>query len=272
MINFKKIADFKVHPIGIGTWAVGGRYKPNYDNDELEVDAIRYSILQGQNHIDCAEMYASGHSEELVGQAIKDLDRKKLFIASKVYKFHKNKDDILWAIEKMLKRLKTDYLDIVYIHSSDNIAPIEVYLQGLNKACDKKLVKYLGVSKFDLRLFKKALLITKHPIVAIQNHYNINNQQFVSEALKNFCVNKKITIVAHSPLENCIRSRVALELCEKYKKTPYQIALNWLISQENVVTIPKSTNKHHINENLQAMNFVLNPEDKQSLNSLEKST
>ena len=81
--------------IGIGTWSIGGtftadptaKYKgvePNYDNEAAEVDAIRYSISKGQNHIDCAELYGAFHTDEVVGKAIAGLQRENLYIADKL--------------------------------------------------------------------------------------------------------------------------------------------------------------------------------------------
>lgn len=252
----------EVHPLGIGTWGVGGWFNADSRHDEEQIEAISYSIEKGQNHIDTAEMYSSGHSEEVVGEAIKGFDRSKLFIASKVYRNNATSTLIPNAAEQMLKRLQTDYLDLLYIHSCFDESKIEDYMRGLNKAQDEGLVKAIGVSNFrNLRQLEKAVSVTKNPIIALQNHYNVTYQEEVDGDIKAICKKERIMIVAYSPLENSFRSKKVVLLADKYKKTPEQIALNWLIFQEGVITIPKSVDKKHIDKNLGAMDFEMEEED-----------
>jgi diketogulonate reductase-like aldo/keto reductase len=258
MAKGKKIAGFEVNSIGIGTAYVGRR-------DEEDVDALRYSIKKGQNHIDTAELYENGKAEDVVGEAIKDYDRKKLFIATKVWRHHATSDGILTAVEGSLERLATDYVDLLYIHACWDESEIDEYMNGLNRAQDKGLTKSVGVSNFDLKQLQKAVAVTKNPIVALQNHFNINHQYEVNGDMKYFCKKENITIVAYSPLEDASTNKTASKIAEKYEKTPEQIALNWLIKQENVVTIPKSTNKKHIDENLETLKFELEKEDFETL-------
>lgn len=268
MVKKKKIRDFVVHPIGIGTWAVGGRMWASRRNDDKDIEAIRYSLKKGQNHIDTAEVYGAGHSEEIVGQAIKGFDRKDLFIATKVWRNNARVDKIPAAAESSLKRLDIDYVDLLYIHGCWNEGKIEEYIKGLNKAQDEGFTRAIGVSNFNLNQLEKAVSLTKNPIVALQNHYNLVHQYEVDEKMKQYCKANNITIVAYTPLEGCHENSVVSGIADKYKKTPAQIAINWLISQENVVTIPKSTDNTHIGENLGAMDFEIDEEGIKKLNSL----
>ena len=262
----KKIGGFEVNPIGIGTWGVGGWFKSDNRKDKKQIKAIRYSIEKGQNHIDTVELYSDGHSEEIVGKAIEGFDREKLFIASKVWKDCLNPTDVVESVEKMLGRIKTDYLDLVYMHSPRSEGTIADYIEGINKAQDKGLTKAIGVSNFKLEQLNEAVRLTKYPIIAIQNHYNVMYQSEVDKKMKIYCMKNNTTIVAYSPLENCQRSVEALRLAEKYDKTPQQIVLNWLISQDGVITIPKSTNKKHINTNLGVLDFEMSNTDLKLLN------
>lgn len=280
MINKKKIGNSEIHPIGIGTWEIGGGIHreegiifADYDNEEKEIAAIKYSVQKGQNHIDTAQMYSAGHSEEVVGKAIKGIDRKKLFIASKIWKSHARKSSVVPAVEGMLKRLQVDYLNLVYMHSPSVPEPMEEYMGGLNEAVDKGLVKYIGVSNFHLEQLKQAVSISKYSIVANQMHYNLIHKQDVPQDMKDFCKKKNIMIVAYRPIERRLLADQAtndtiLAISKKYKRTPAQIALNWLISQDNVVAIPKAVNKKHIDENLGASDFELKNDDVEKLNSL----
>lgn len=251
----------KVHPIGIGTWGIGGGMLASFRHDEHDIEAIKYSLKKGQNHIDTAEMYGAGHSEEVVGQSIKGFDRKKIFIATKVWRNNATADRIPKAAEGSLKRLDTDYVDLLYIHACWSENNIDDYIKGLNKAQDERFTKAIGVSNFNVQQLEKALSLTKHQIVALQNHYNTGYQHEVDAEMKKLCKSNNIMIVAYSPLESAFRKKIILELSKKYKKSAAQIALNWLILQDNVVTIPKAAKRSHIRENLSSIGFELERQD-----------
>ncbi len=266
--KLKTIDGFKANPIGIGTWGIGGGMYSSSENDQKEIEAIEYSLSKGQNHIDTAEMYGDGHSEEVVGMAIKNIERKKLFIASKVWRNNATIELIPSAVEAMLRRINTDYLDLIYIHACWDEDKIKDYIKGLNKVMDIGYAKALGLSNFNLSQLKKAISLTKHPIVALQNHYNLVHQFEIDDELRSFCDKNNIMIVAYTPLEGVFRNNKILKVAKKYDKTPAQIAINWLVSQENVITIPKSIDPSHIDENLGSMDFKLNSLDVKLLNNI----
>src|SRR5690606_9486418 len=241
-MELKKINDFEINPIGIGTWLMGGGFFPgvkepfaDYSNDDKQIEAIQYSIEQGQNHIDGAQLYGAGHTDELIGQAVKDFDRDKLFIASKIWRSHALRNAVVPATKEILRKMQLDYLDMLYIHNPflEESIPIEEYINGLNDAVDAGLVKSIAVSSFNLEQLKQALEISKHPIVANQIRYNALYKTRAPKDLLEFCKENKIMIVAYRPIERKLladetKNPVVLEIAKKYKKTPAQIALNWL--------------------------------------------
>jgi diketogulonate reductase-like aldo/keto reductase len=279
-MKYVKVGNMNVSVIGIGTWCVGGGIHldtgiiyADYDNEKKEIEAIKYSIEKGQNHIDTAQMYGAGHTEEVVGKAIKGINRKKLFIASKIWKSHVRKSSVVPAVEDMLRRLGTKYLDLLYMHSPRVVEPMVDYISGMNKAVDMGLVKHLGVSNFNLTQLKKAVKLSKHPVIANQMHYNILYKKDVPKAMLDYCRKNGIYIIAYQPVERKLLAdecdnKVVLELSRKYKKTPAQIAINWLVSQENVLVIPKAVSKKHINENLKSLDFEMSQEDLAKLDSI----
>lgn len=113
MIPSKKLnSGFEIPVLGLGTYSMGGGIARDQANDDQrDITAIETAINLGIKHIDTAELYAEGYAEVLVGQAIKDFDRSKLFLASKVQKTHLNSKDIKIAVKDSLKRLGTDYFD-----------------------------------------------------------------------------------------------------------------------------------------------------------------
>src|SRR5512137_2538125 len=100
---------------GLGTWGMGGRESPDYTRDNETVTAIRMALELGLTHLDTAEYYGAGHAEELVGEAIEDMDRGKLFITSKVWHSHLHRDDLLRSMRASLKRLGTDHVDLYLV-------------------------------------------------------------------------------------------------------------------------------------------------------------
>ncbi|MPM62763.1 Aldo-keto reductase YhdN [bioreactor metagenome] len=284
-MNFnKKIADKMVNPLGIGTWMIGGGIYleskttyATYGNEEEEVKAIRYSIAQGQNHIDTAQMYGAGHTEEVVGQAIEGLDRNKLFIASKVWKSHATRLAVPHAIQDMLKRMRTDYLDLVYIHAPFPELEMEEYIHGLNDALDQGLIKNIGVSNFTFDQLKQAVSLSKHPISALQNHFNLLYKAEFPADLRRYCITNNIAMVAYRPLgrkllaDEC-QNEVLLNMAKKYGKTPAQVALNWLISQNGFYAIPKALKLEDIKENMAALEFEISQDDLEILNMLPDET
>src|SRR3989344_541042 len=115
----KKLKNgFEIPVLAIGTNLMGGEDygPPDYSNDETYIKAIQDAIKLGYTHIDTAEIYGGDHTEELIGKAIKNFDRKDLFITTKVSKYNLKYADVISSAKNSLKRLSTDYIDLYLIH------------------------------------------------------------------------------------------------------------------------------------------------------------
>lgn len=126
-IPTKKLkSGFEMPVYGLGTWGMGGRmeFDPNND-DQADIDAIKYAIDSGITHIDTAENYASGHAEKIVGQAIKGYNRRKLFIVSKVGRTKLKFEDLIQSANESLQRIGTEYLDLFLIHAPSLESPLK---------------------------------------------------------------------------------------------------------------------------------------------------
>ena len=100
--------DIEITKIGLGTWLLGGDVVENKNNDdEKDINAIKYALSNGINHIDTSESYSGGKSEKLIGKAIKDFDRSKIFIATKVREWNLDYNNIIKSCKESLKRLQT---------------------------------------------------------------------------------------------------------------------------------------------------------------------
>lgn len=255
--------------LGFGTWGVGGFLTKDPSNDDqADRKAIQKAIEAGITHIDTAEMYAQGHAEEIIGKAIKGYDRKKLFITSKV-KDHLQKKDVIRAARRSLKRLAIDYLDLYLIHAPNSQIPISETLEGFDELVYDGLVKHIGVSNFTVSQLKEAQDSTKNKIVTNQIHYSLLSKEQEKEDIISYCQKKDMLITAYRPVERGLLTqkgnKIIDELCHKYQKSPPQIAINWLISQPNIVTIAKMNNKKHLEENLQAVGWTMEEADVEKL-------
>lgn len=268
MLEKKFINNFEIHPIGIGTWLMGGGLfedrtpYANYEHDEVEIKAIQHALSRGQNHIDTAEFYAAGHTEEIVGKAISGLDRSKIFLASKIWKSHATRSAVPRAVEDMLRRLDTKYLDLLYIHAPWPEISIDECLLGICDAIDAGLVRSLGVSNFNAQQLRSALGVSRHGVAAYQVHYSLLERSRFTEEVRVICAKEKSTVVAYKPLERKLLTNEGsaenlLKLAQDAGMTVGQMAIRWLIEQPGVVTIPKATKIEHIDENLKATVFAL---------------
>jgi diketogulonate reductase-like aldo/keto reductase len=270
-IPTKKLKDgFEMPVFGLGTWQMGGRETHNPQNDDQkDITAIQEAIKLGVTHIDTAEQYAGGYAETLVGKAIAGYARVKLFIVSKVSPEHLNYNYVLRSCEASLKRLKTDYLDLYLIHFPNPDITIEETLRAMDKLVDDGIVKNIGVSNFKTKRFKEAQLHTKNKLVVNQVYYNLVIREPEREGLLKYCQQNDVLLEAYRPVEKgaiLARSiKILDELAEKYNKTPAQIAINWLISQKNVITLSKTSTIEHLKENLGAIGWAMDKDDIEKL-------
>ncbi|MCX6757366.1 MAG: aldo/keto reductase [Candidatus Nomurabacteria bacterium] len=266
-IPTKKLKNgFEIPVYGLGTWQMGGRENHNLENDDnKDIQGIKDAINNGITHIDTAEKYAEGYTEILVGKAIKEFDRSKLFLVSKVRKENLKYDDVINACKKSLERLQTDYLDLYLIHFYNPEVPFEDTMRAMDFLKESGLIKNIGVCNFTKERLAEAQSYTKNKIVCNQVHYNLIFREPERKCLLEYCQNNDVFLNAWRPiqygdlLENI--PPILSEMCDKYKKTPAQIAFNWLISQPYVILISKTNNHEHLEENLGALGWEMEKED-----------
>lgn len=263
-----KNSDEKIPSIGLGTWRIGGDFIPDRTKDALWIDTLKFGIEYsiekvGKVLIDTAELYGAGHSEELVGKAIKDFSRDKIFIVTKVRGENLEFSKVIKAAKGSLERLGVGYIDLYLVHWPNPRVPLKVTMRAMEKLVDDGIARFIGVSNFDSRLLKEARsYLSKVDIVVNQVKFSVLDRS-VERGLLSFCQREKIIVMAYSPLEKgeVVNNEILRTVARKYNKTPAQIALNWLISKPYVVAIPKSEKKDRIKENLDAMGWRLELED-----------
>lgn len=261
---------FEMPVYGFGTWGMGGKRDQDPNNDDnADIAAIKEAIELGVTHFDTAEMYAAGYSEILLGEAIKDYDRSKLFLVSKVSPNHLAYDDILTSTKASLQRLGTSYLDLYLTHGWTKNVPIKETMRAMDALVEEGLVKHVGICNYNVEELQEAQSYTKNKIVAAQLHFNLTYREAERRGVLDYCQKNDILFIAWRPVQKGMLLEnippLMQVMAEKYHKTPSQIAINWLISQDNVVTISKTRTITHLKENLGSIGWTMEKEDVEKL-------
>ena len=297
------IGQLEVSPIGMGCMGFSHGYG-QIPNRTYSIEAIRKAYEFGCTFFDTAETYGrelywEGHNEEILGEAVEPF-RNEIVLATKLH-IHDEEvtedmnlyDLIKGHLLKSLKRLRTDYVDLYYLHRITELVPVEDVASVMGKLIDEGLIKGWGLSQVDVDTLDKAHKIT--PVTAVQNLYNILERD-CEDKIFPYCLENNIGVVPFSPIasgflsgkittqtefektddvrnfvpqlskENIAGNQPILDILNKFadvkKARPAQISLAWMLKKyPNVVPIPGSKNQERIIENLGAWNVELTDEE-----------
>jgi myo-inositol catabolism protein IolS len=179
--------------LGLGCWAFGGR-DWGFQSDTDSLKTIRAAFENGITHFDTAQSYGKGHSEEIVGKALRTV-RDKVFIASKKMFFLKEK--VISGIELSLRRLNTDYIDLFYMHWPAGGIDLVAIMEEMMKAREKGFIRQIGISNFSVEQMK--LVLKTGGIDVHQIGYNLL-WRFTEKDLIPFCIENNIPVVTYSTI------------------------------------------------------------------------
>jgi aryl-alcohol dehydrogenase-like predicted oxidoreductase len=276
-------SDLKVSALGYGTLPLGRTYGPIDDADAVAL--IRYVLDAGVNLLDTSNVYAEGHVEELVGRAIAGR-RGDAVVATKFGMQGPGlgrPDRVRETVERSLRRLDTDYVDILYLHQIDPTTPIEDTVFAMGELVEEGKVRALGLSEITPSTLRRAH--ETFPIAVVQQEYSLLAREIETDLLP-VVRELGITLVAYSPLarglltgtyrrpsdlpaddarrsryprmngralDRNIRAASALfRLAEELGTTPVQLALGWLYAAHSVVPIPGTRSAAHFDSLLEA--------------------
>ena len=244
----------KVPVLGQGTWNLNG------DRKEA-IAALRRGIDLGMTHIDTAEMY--GDAEVIIAEAIAGR-REGLFIVDKVLPSNASRKGTIAACERSLKRLKTDRIDCYLLHWRGSY-PLADTVAAFEELMEKGKILSWGVSNFDVPDLEEIFELNAN-VSCNQVLYHLN-ERAIEHAVIPWCEKHKVAVVAYSPLGsgNFPRSKVLEEVAAKHGATPRQVALAFVLRLQNMLTIPKSGNPRHTEENAGAARLKLSAQDLQAL-------
>jgi len=266
-------SNLRIPAIGQGCMGIGGYLSQDSRQDDNQIKALQMGIDLGMTFIDTAEGYGDGHSEELVGKATKGI-RDKVFISTKFSPEHNGYDDVLDSATQSLRRLGTDYIDLYQLHWPTPNIPLSETVRGLKQLLKEGKIRYAGVCNLSLKELKETRVnMTPEEIVSIQVEYNLFDRTIENSILP-YCQSEGMTTIAYSPLDQGkvasgdSRIKILEEIAGKYGRTMAQIALNWLISHNSVIAIPKATNPRHIKDNASSSDFEISAEDFEKINEV----
>ena len=236
--------------LGFGTWKLSG---PD------AVKSVDFAINNGYTHIDTAQIY---ENEAEVGEGIKNSGtaRDKIFLTTKVWRNHFADGNVMASVDESLKKLKTDYVDLLLVHWPFPETPIAKLVEGVMEAQAKGKAKLIGVSNFNVAQMEEAIKISGGKVCNNQVEYH---PYLTQKPVLDFIRKNKMALTAYSPVARgkAIKDATLKEIGLKYGKNAGQVTLRWLTQQDGVIAIPKSATPENIKNNIDIFDFELSAED-----------
>jgi pyridoxine 4-dehydrogenase len=220
---------------------------------------IREAVAAGVGMIDTAHLYAGGDSEAAIGAALEGSAPEGCVVATKGgYRRGEGRPEVLSAqIEESLRRLRTDSIDLYYLHRVDPETPLEESLGVIREHVERGSIRRVGISEVSVEQIERARRVVE--IAAVQNEYNLSER--ASEDVVDHCAANGIAFVPYFPLGTTGGSAVA-EIAERHGATPAQVVLAWLLRRSPaMLPIPGTLSIEHLRENLAAADIELGDDD-----------
>ena len=292
-MRYREIAGARVSVVGVGTWQFGSAewgYGEGYA--ALESEAIVHRALDlGVNLIDTAEVYGSGRSETIVGQALAGR-RDEAFVATKVWPLMPLASVVEQHGRRSAARLGLEAIDLYQVHWPNPAVPLGSTMKGMRRLLDAGVVRHVGVSNFSLSRWQAAEAKLGTPVLSNQVRYNLVSRKPERELLPYAAANDRL-VIAYSPLaqgllggrydvdnrpsaairranplfmpENLRRAAPLIaalrEVAAAHDARPAQVALAWILRRPNTVVIPGARNVEQLESNVAAADLDLTDDE-----------
>ena len=208
-MEYRKLGDLEVSVIGYGAWGIGGAPFWKNEGDKKSIDSIKASFDQGINIFDTAPVYGFGHSEKLIGEALKPV-RENVILATKcglrwdkeslsALRKDASRKSILEEIDQSLKRLGTDWIDLYQVHWPDVETSHQETMETLLEIQEQGKIRSIGVSNYSAVQIKECSQYAK--IISLQPEYSLLAREIEKETVP-LCIKNDIGIIAYSPLSS----------------------------------------------------------------------
>jgi len=246
---------------------------PGLGTFRLEGEALKTAINEGLDlgfrHIDTAQIYDNeGEIGELL--AASGIARSELFITTKVWFENLNEEKFIPSVRESLAKLQTDYVDLLLIHwpSPNEEVSMEETIAGLVEAKKLGLAREIGISNFTMDQMKRAVQIAGEGEI-LTNQVEVH-PYLQNNAVVDFCQQNNIAVTGFMPLAvgKVLEDNSLAAIAEKHNATIPQVVLAWL-KQRDIVVIPSSTKRAHLESNLNALEVTLSGEDVAAIEALD---
>jgi len=249
----------RIPALGLGTFTL---------KDDACVAMVEHAIKAGYRHIDTAQMY---DNEAAVGAGVRHggVKRDEIFVTTKVWWDRAREGDLERSVEESLGRLGFDPVDLVLLHWPNPEVPVKETMRALNRVKRDGLARHIGISNFPTALMNEALAHTQEPLVANQVEYHpYLDQAAVLERARA----AGMVLTAYCPVAQgkVFDEPLLREIGERYDKTPGQVALRWLVQQEGVAAIPRSSKPENVTANLAVFDFALSDDEMAAISGLAR--
>jgi len=240
--------DARIPALGLGTWQLIG---------SSCAACIREALALGYRHVDTARMY---ENEDEVGRGLREagVDREEIFLTTKLWVDELDRASVPRAVEDSLRRLGSDYVDLLLVHWPNDEVPLEETLDAMLAQRERGRVRHVGVSNFPPSWLARAA--ARAPIVCdqVEFHPLLAQEKLLAEARE-----RELALVAYSPLAHGAvpRDPTLSEIGSAHGRSAAQVALRWLLQHEGVAAIPKASSRAHLEENLAVFDFQLDEEE-----------
>ena len=245
--------------LGFGTFRIPGP-------DVLRI--VPHALKAGFRHIDTAQIYGN---EAEVGEAIagSGVARSDIFLTTKVWVENYRHDAFLASVDESLKKLKTDYVDLLLLHWPNEAVTLAEQIGALNAVRDAGKVRHIGVSNFNTALMAEAVSLSKAPIVTNQIEYHpYIDQDMVIAAAK--AAGMSVTGYYGMADGKVFADPVLKDIAASRGKSVTQVVLRWLVQQQGVIALSKTVSEARVDENLAIFDFTLSVAETDAIRALAR--
>lgn len=245
-----KLGETEVARVGLGT----NRLTEAAEN----VEFIRQAVAAGIGLIDTAHLYTGGQSEATIGAAFSPSPDGRIVATKGGFRPGEGRPDVLRRqIEESLERLRTDAIELYYLHRVDPETPLEDSLAVIKEYRDEGKIRHVGLSEVGIGQIERARELV--PIVAVQNHYNLSER--AHDEVVDYCAGEGLVFAPFFPLRGDGGPALA-EIADAHDATAAQITLAWLLRRSPaMLPIPGSLSLAHVEENLAALEIELSEDE-----------
>jgi 2,5-diketo-D-gluconate reductase B len=248
----------EIPAIGFGTSGMG----------DVRAEHIATALQAGYRHIDSAWKYGT---ERAVGEGMRasGVPRSEIFLCTKVSHEYLHADDFARSVDESLEKLGVDYVDLLLVHWPEKNTPLAETMGALAKAKREGLTRHIGVANFNIAMLDEAIRLCPEPMVTLQVecHPYLDQSKVIAA-----CRERGLVLTAYCPLARggLTNEPMLAEIAKRTGKTFAQVALRWLMQQDIIAAIPRSSNPERIAQNIDVFDFELSDDDIRRIGALKK--